>query len=83
MNKKIEKVRENIRLTEGKIRELNEYLRTLRSKERQLCDEEILKRVKEMAGKGDAIEMLNSLGKGSLPEETKPVTVKEDTEDEE
>lgn len=66
MNKRIVKVREDIRLTEKKIRELNEYLKTLKAKEKQLCDDEILKTMREMAGKGgDVMELLKQLQGGS------------------
>lgn len=62
MNKRIVKVREDIRLTEKKIREMNEYLKTLKAKEKQLCDDEILKTMREMAGKGgDVMELLKQL----------------------
>ena len=62
MNKRIEKVRDDIRLTEKKIRELNEYLKTLKLKEKQLCDDEILKTMRQMAGKGgDVMDILKQL----------------------
>lgn len=62
MNKRIVKVREDIRLTEKKICEMNEYLKTLKAKEKQLCDDEILKTMREMAGKGgDVMELLRQL----------------------
>lgn len=66
MNKRIEKVREDIRLTEKKIRELNEYLKTLKLKEKQLCDDEILKTMRQMAGKGgDVMDILKQLQSGT------------------
>lgn len=66
MNKRIEKVREDIRLTEKKIRELNEYLKTLKLKEKQLCDDEILKTMRQMAGKGgDVMDILKLLQSGT------------------
>lgn len=61
MNKKIEKVREDIRKTQARIREQEEYLKTLQMQERQLCDEEITKAIRGMAGKGDVMEMLRRL----------------------
>lgn len=61
MNKKIVKVREDIKKTQARIRELEEYLRTLKNLERQLCDEEIAKTIREMAGKGDVMETLRQL----------------------
>ena len=39
VNKKIERVREDIRKTESKLREMEEYLKTLRLQEKQLEDE--------------------------------------------
>lgn len=61
MNKKIDKVREDIRKTQARIRELEEYLKTLQIQERQLCDEEIAKTIREMAGKGDVMETLRRI----------------------
>lgn len=61
MSKKIEKVREDIRKTQARIRELEEYLKTLQMQERQLCDEEIAKTIRDMAGKGDVLETLRKL----------------------
>ena len=67
MNKRIEKVRDDIRLTEKKIRELNEYLKTLKLKEKQLCDDEILKTMRQMAGKGgDVMDILKQLQSGTI-----------------
>lgn len=61
MDKRIERIRDEIRRTEAKKREVEEYLKTLRMKERQLCDEEILKTMRGMAGKGDVLEVLKRL----------------------
>lgn len=61
MNKKIIKVREDIKKTRAKIREHEEYLKTLQNLERQICDEEIAKVIREMAGKGDVMETLHQL----------------------
>ena len=59
---KIERVREDIRKTEAKLRELEEYLKTLQMKERQLCDEEVARTLREMAGKnGDVLETLRRM----------------------
>ncbi len=59
MNKKIEKVREEIRKTESKIRELEEYLKTQKDKERQLVDEEIVSQIRAMQEKnGDVLDVL-------------------------
>ena len=71
MNKRIQKVREDIRLTENKIREMNEYLKTLKAKEKQLCDDEILKTMRDMAGKGgDVMALLQQLQGGMQQTET-------------
>ena len=59
---KIERVREDIRKTEAKLRELEEYLKTLQMKERQLCDEEVARTLREMTGKnGDVLETLRRM----------------------
>ena len=64
MNPRIERVREDIRRTEGKIKELDEYLKSLRIREKQLCDEELIKVMRSMAGKdGDVIALLDSFQK--------------------
>ena len=61
MNPRIEKVRDDIKRTEAKIRELDEYLKTLRIREKQLCDEELIKVMRSMAGRdGDVIAMLDA-----------------------
>ena len=61
MNPKIEKVRDEIRRTEAKVREAEEYLKALRIRERQLCDEELIKVMRSMAGRdGDVIAMLDA-----------------------
>lgn len=58
-NKKIERVREDIRKTENKIREMEEYLKTLRLQEKQLEDEEIIKQIRSLNGKnGDVLDVL-------------------------
>ena len=73
MNKRIEKVREDIRLTENRIREMNEYLKTLKQKEKRLCDDEILKTMRQMAGKGgDVMEILKQLQEGGISEMAEP-----------
>lgn len=61
MNKKIEKVREDIRKTKARIRDLEEYLKTLQMQERQLCDEELAKTIRAMAGKSDVLETLRRI----------------------
>lgn len=51
-----------MRRTENKIKELQQYLKTLRMKEKQLCDEEILKAIREIAGKeGDPMKLIEKL----------------------
>lgn len=60
MNPKIEKVREDMRKTENRLRELDEYLKSLRIREKQLCDEELVKVMRNMAGKdGDVMLLLD------------------------
>ena len=64
MNPKIERVREDIKRTEKKIRELDEYLKSLRIREKQLCDDELIKVMRGMAGKdGDVIALLDAFQK--------------------
>ena len=64
MNPKIERVREDIKRTEKKIRELDEYLKSLRIREKQLCDDELIKVMRGMAGKdGDVIAILDAFQK--------------------
>ena len=59
MNKKIDKVREDIRKAEAKIREMEEYLKTLRASLRQLEDEEIVKQIRGLKAKdNDILETL-------------------------
>ena len=67
MNKRIEKVRDDIRLAEDKLREIQEHLKALRIREKQLCDEEILKSMRSMAGRdGDVIALLEKFQKAEL-----------------
>lgn len=62
MNKKIERVRSDIAKMQKKIREDEEYLKVLRTKERQLENEEIIASVRSMQAKGrDVLEVLNTL----------------------
>lgn len=73
MNRKIAKVREDIRKAEARAREAEEYVKTLRAKERQLEDEEIIARIRAMQGKGtDIMDVLrdvqNRNRSGSEPE---------------
>jgi hypothetical protein len=73
LNRKIAKVREDIRKAEARAREAEEYVKTLRAKERQLEDEEIIARIRAMQGKGtDIMDVLrdvqNRNRSGSEPE---------------
>jgi hypothetical protein len=73
LNRKIAKVREDIRKAEARAREAEEYVKTLRAKERQLEDEEIITRIRAMQGKGtDIMDVLrdvqNRNWSGSEPE---------------
>ena len=61
MDKRIEKIRDDIRKAEARKREADEYLKTLKMRERQLCDEQILKTMHSLAGKGDVLETLQEL----------------------
>lgn len=63
MDSRIEKVRDDIRKAEARRREVDEYIKTLKMRERQLCDEEILKTVRSMAGKGDVLDTLKEIKK--------------------
>lgn len=66
--KKIEKVREDIRKTREKLRELEEHLKTLQARERQLCDEEVARAMREMTGKnGDVLETLRMIQQAQDP----------------
>ncbi len=55
MNRKLVKVREDIRKAEARLKEAQEYLKTLRARERQLEDAEIIARIRGMQTKGDDI----------------------------
>lgn len=81
MNPRIEKVRDDIKRTEGKLRELEEYLKTLRIREKQLCDEELIKVMRSMAGRdGDVIAMLDAFvsSHGESDTEEKSTSIKAD-----
>lgn len=74
MNRKITKVREDIRKAEAKAREAEEYVKTLRAKERQLEDEEIVAQIRGMQEKGaDIMDVLQEVQRrkenGEEPEE--------------
>ena len=62
MSRKLEKVRTDIRKAEAKLREAEEYLKTLQAKERQLEDEEIGARIRAMQEKGsDVLDLLETI----------------------
>ena len=76
MNRRITKVREDIRKAEAKAREAEEYVKTLRAKERQLEDEEIVARIRGMQEKGaDIMDVLQEVQRrkenGEKPAEDK------------
>ena len=59
MNKKIVKVRENIRKAEDRLREDEKTLKALREKQRQLENDEIIAQIRSMQEKGgDIMETL-------------------------
>ncbi len=61
-NKKIMKVREDIRKAEAKAREVDEYIKTLRAKERQLEDDAIIAEIRAMQEKGgDVLDVLHRI----------------------
>ena len=73
MNKKLDKVRENIRKTEKQMRELDEYLKTLRLQEQQLEDEEIIKQIRGMNSKdGDVMDVLRRMQNLNTPVREEP-----------
>ena len=81
MNPRIEKVRDDIKRTEAKIREAEEYLKTLRIREKQLCDEELIKVMRSMAGRdGDVIAMLDAFVSAQESEEAFASREKSDAE---
>ena len=62
MNKKLERVREDIRKAEARLREDEEYLKTLRARQRQLEDDEIIAQIRSMQKKGgDVLEVLHTV----------------------
>ena len=62
MNKKITKIREDIRKAEARLREDEEYLKTLRARQRQLEDEEIVSQIRAMQEKGsDVLDVLRTV----------------------
>ena len=62
MNKKLERVREDIRKAEARLREDEEYLKTLRARQRQLEDDEIIAQIRSMQKKGgDVLEVLRTV----------------------
>ena len=62
MNKKLTKVREDIRKAEARLREDEEYLKTLRIKQRQIEDDEIVAQIRTMQEKGsDVLDVLRTV----------------------
>lgn len=62
MNKKLSKVREDIKKAEARLREDEEYLKTLRARQRQLEDEEIVSQIRAMQEKGsDVLDVLKAV----------------------
>ena len=79
MNKKIKRVRENIRKAEKNINELEEYLKTLRLQEKLLEDEEIVRQIRSMNSKnGDVLDVLYRINENQLDENTSPEDEGED-----
>lgn len=86
MNRKIERVRADIRKTEARLREYDEYLKTLKAKERQLEDEEIVSRIRRLQEKGaDILDVLDDIhsGKGIREIGRELDNIAEDTAEEE
>lgn len=82
MNKKIEKVREDIRRTEKNIRDMQDHLKTLKLKEEQLVNEEIVRRIRAMNGRdGDVLEVLEKLYPQDPPMEKTEIESGEDEND--
>ena len=62
MNKKLSKVREDIKKAEARLREEEEYLKTLRAKQRQIEDDEIVAQIRAMQEKGsDVLDVLRAV----------------------
>ena len=62
MNKKLTKVREDIKKAEARLREDEEYLKTLRARQRQIEDEEIVAQIRAMQEKGsDVLDVLRTV----------------------
>ena len=62
MNRKLARVRTDIRKAEAKLREHEEYVKTLRERERQLEDEIIIDEIRAMQEKdGDVLDLLRSI----------------------
>lgn len=62
MSKKIEKIREEIRKEEARIRDMTEHLKTLRMQEKRLEDEEIVRQIRELGGRNtDILDTLRKI----------------------
>lgn len=74
MNKKIQKVREDIRKAEARLKEDEEYLKTLRARQRQLEDDEIIAQIRSMQAKGgdimDTLRKVQEMKAGYAPATT-------------
>ena len=74
MNKKIQKVREDIRKAEARLKEDEEYLKTLRARQRQLEDDEIIAQIRSMQAKGgdimDTLRKVQEMKAGYSPATT-------------
>lgn len=75
MNKKIVKVREDIRKAEERLREDEETLKALREKQRQLENDEIIAQIRSMQEKGgdimETLRMVRQMQGASTPMITK------------
>ena len=74
MNKKIQKIREDIRKAEARLKEDEEYLKTLRARQRQLEDDEIIAQIRSMQAKGgdimDTLRKVQEMKAGIAPATT-------------
>lgn len=75
MNKKIVKVREDIRKAEDRLREDEETLKALREKQRQLENKEIIAQIRSMQEKGgdimETLRMVRQMQGAAAPMTTK------------
>lgn len=71
MNKKLENVRARIKSAEEKVKELQDYIKTLRARERQLMDEELVAKIRKLSGKEDPMKILEIIEKEKNHKEEK------------